>query len=157
MIALLNETLLWWHWIILGLVLLLLELGTGTFVLLAFALAAILVGLLDYLFVYSSIQELSLWLVLSILFITVWFKWFRQKSITQSGQSNYRLNTLGTVQESIQIHSRGKVKFDTPVLGNTVWHATATVDIPKDTRVQIVQINGQLIEVTPFTNDSKEI
>jgi membrane protein implicated in regulation of membrane protease activity len=53
--------------------------------------------------------------------------------------------------EDIQPHSRGKVKFDTPVLGNTHWHATSKIDIDKGTRVKIVQINGQLIEVEPIT------
>ena len=60
------------------------------------------------------------------------------------------LDTLGTVQEDIQPHSRGKVKFDTPVLGNTLWHATSKVDIDVNTRVKIVQVNGQLIEVEPI-------
>ncbi len=84
--------------------------------------------------------------------IAAWFKWFRQNPVTESGQSNYRLDTLGTVIEDIQPHSRGKVTFDTPVLGNTSWHATSKIDIDKNTRVKIVQINGQLIEVEPLHN-----
>ena len=150
MIEFLNEIVLWWHWIILGVVLLILEMSMGTFFMLGLGVAAILVGIIDTLFNTSFTLELSIWMVLSILAIAAWFKWFREPPLTDSGQSNYRLDTLGIVMEDIQPHSRGKVTFDSPVLGNTSWHATAKVDINKHTRVQIVQINGQLIEVEPL-------
>jgi membrane protein implicated in regulation of membrane protease activity len=146
----LNETVLWWHWIVLGITLLILEMSLGTFFILGLGVAAIAVGIIDVFIQTTFTTELSIWMVLSVLAITAWFKWFRQNPITESGQSNYRLDTLGTVIEDIQPHSRGKVTFDTPVLGNTSWHATSKIDIDKNTRVRIVQINGQLIEVEPL-------
>ena len=150
MIALLNETVLWWHWIIFGITLLIIEMSIGTFFMLGLGIAAILVGILDTMMILSFTMELTIWMILSILAIIAWFKWFREVPITDSGQSNYRLDTLGIVIEDIQPHSRGKVTFDTPVLGNTSWHATSKVDIDKNTRVQIVEINGQLIQVEPL-------
>ncbi|HIP28485.1 MAG TPA: NfeD family protein [Sulfurovum sp.] len=150
MIEVLNETILWWHWIAFGIILLTLEMSTGTFFMLGLGVAAIIVGIIDV-FVHTSFTvELVIWIVFSLLAIAAWFKWFKENPITDSGQSNYRLDTLGIVMEDIQPHSRGKVTFDTPVLGNSSWHATAKVDIDKNTRVQIVQINGQLIEVKPL-------
>ena len=149
MITLLNETVLWWHWIVFGIILLILEMSTGTFFMLGLGVAAIVVGIIDATVSTSFTLELVIWIILSLLAIAGWFKWFREPPLTDSGQSNYRLDTLGIVMEDIQPHSRGKVTFDTPVLGNTSWHATAKVDIDKDTRVQIVQVNGQLIEVKP--------
>ena len=131
-------------------ILLILEMNTGTFFMLGLGVAAIIVGIIDTFIDISFTLELSIWMLLSILAIAAWFKWFREPPITESGQSNYRLDTLGIVMEDIQPHSRGKVTFDTPVLGNTSWHAISKVDIDKDTRVQIVQINGQLIEVEPI-------
>ena len=152
MIEILNETVLWWHWIVFGIVLLILEMSTGTFFMLGLGVAAIVVGIIDATLGTSFTLELVIWIVLSLLAIAAWFKWFKEEPLSDSGQSNYRLDTLGIVRENIQPHSRGKVTFDTPVLGNTSWHATAKVDIDKDTRVQIVQVNGQLIEVKPYTN-----
>jgi membrane protein implicated in regulation of membrane protease activity len=149
MIAFLNESMLWWHWIILGIVLLIIEMNIGTFFILGLGVAAILVGIMDMIFGTSFNTELLVWMILSLLSIAAWFKWFREPHQTDSGQSNYRLDTLGTVKEDIKPHSRGEVIFDSPVLGNTAWHATAKVDIAKDTRVKIVQINGQLIQVEP--------
>ena len=150
MITLLNETVLWWHWIVLGVLLLIIEMSVGTFFMLGLGVAAMIVGIIDLQMDTTFTVELSLWILLSLLAIAAWFKWFKVDPITESGQSNYRLDTLGVVMEDIQPHSRGKVTFDTPVLGNTSWHATAKVDIDKDTRVQIVQVNGQLIEVKPI-------
>jgi len=152
LIEFLNETVLWWHWIVLGIALLILDMSLNTFFILGLGVAAIAVGIIDLFLQTTFTAELSIWMILSILVIAAWFKWFRQNPVTESGQSNYRLDTLGTVIENIQPHSRGKVTFDTPVLGNTSWHATSKIDIDKNTRVKIVQINGQLIEVEPLHN-----
>lgn len=153
MIEFLNETVLWWHWIVFGIALLIWDMSMGTFFILGLGIAAIIVGILDIFLDTSFTLELTIWMILSILVITAWFKWFREEPVTESGQSNYRLDTLGVVMEDIQPHSRGKVTFDTPVLGNTSWHAISKVDIAKGTRVKIVQISGQLIEVAPITQN----
>ncbi len=153
LIEFLNETVLWWHWIVLGIALLIWDMTLGTFFILGLGIAAIIVGLLDIFLETSFTAELTIWMILSILVIAAWFKWFREQPVTESGQSNYRLDTLGVVMEDIQPHSRGKVTFDTPVLGNTSWHAISKVDLNKGTRVKIVQINGQLIEVEPLTKN----
>ena len=150
MIEFLNETILWWHWIVFGIALLIWDMSMGTFFILGLGVAAIIVGLIDIFVDTSFTVELTIWMILSILAIASWFKWFREEPVTESGQSNYRLDTLGVVMEDIQPHSRGKVTFDTPVLGNSSWHAISKVDIEKGTRVKIVQINGQLIEVEPI-------
>ena len=150
MIEFLNESILWWHWIVFGIMLLIVDMTLATFFILGLGAAAVIVGVVDLLVMTTFTQELSIWMVLAILIIAGWFKWFRQKPLTQSGQSNYRLDTLGTVTEAIEPHSRGKVTFDTPVLGNTTWHATSKIALDANTRVQIVQINGQLIEVEPL-------
>jgi membrane protein implicated in regulation of membrane protease activity len=150
LIEFLNETVSWWHWIVFGIVLLIWDMSMGTFFVLGLGVAAIIVGIIDAFIGTSFTVELTIWMILSILAIAAWFKWFRENPVTDSGQSNYRLDTLGIVMEDIQPHSRGKVTFDTPVLGNTSWHAISKVDINKGTRVKIVQINGQLIEVEPL-------
>ena len=154
LIEFLNETILWWHWIVLGIALLIWDMSMGTFFILGLGIAAIVVGILDIFLHLSFTVELAIWMILSILAIAAWFKWFREEPVTESGQSNYRLDTLGVVMEDIQPHSRGKVTFDTPVLGNTSWHAISKVNIDKGTRVEIVQINGQLIEVKPLTSEN---
>ena len=152
MITLLNETILRWHWIIIGMLLLIAEISTGTFILLGLGISAMIVGLIDYNFTLTFTRELTAWIILSIIMTAVWFKFFKVSPTTDSGQSNYRLDTFGIVTKEIQPHSRGKVIFDSPVLGNTSWPATSSSIIHKDTRVRIVQINGQLIEVEAISS-----
>jgi hypothetical protein len=142
-----NETVLWWHWIVAGLGLLILEINTGTFVVLGLGLAAIAVGLIDLATDISFTSEVLLWTGLSVLSLIVWKKWIKTEEVSDSGQSNYNLKTLGTVIETIEPHQRGKVTFDTPVLGNSIWTATAKTKLEKESRVTIVEVHGQLIEV----------
>jgi len=152
LIGLLNETVLWWHWIVFGIILLIIEISTGTFFILGLGIAAILVGIFDVFFQTSFTLELSIWMILSVLTIMSWLKWFKEPTVSETGQSNYNLNTLGTVIHEIKPHKRGKVTFDTPILGNTTWTATSNTNIAKNTRVKIVEVHGQLIEVTPIKN-----
>ena len=147
MVEFLNETILWWHWIIFGLVLLIIEMNIGTFVMLGLGIAGIVVGLVDVSLGLSFSSQLLLWIIFSTLFIVAWFKWLRQNSSHQAGQSDYGLDILGTVSEDVELHKRGKVIFDAPVLGNRTWSVTSKHKIAKDQRVKIVQVNGQLIEV----------
>jgi membrane protein implicated in regulation of membrane protease activity len=147
LIEILNQTILWWHWIAIGFILLIIEMNTGTFVMLGLALSAIVVGLIDISIHTNFTTEIIIWTVLSVLSLWAWRKWAKVEDVSNSGQSNYNLDTMGTVTKSITPHNRGKVTFDTPVLGTTTWTATATQNITKDTRVQIVAIHGQLIEV----------
>jgi membrane protein implicated in regulation of membrane protease activity len=77
----------------------------------------------------------------------MWFKYLKNTQTEDSGQSNYTLDTLGVVTKEISHNGRGEVKFDAPVLGNTLWFATSKEDINTGSRVSIVEVKGQLIEV----------
>ena len=147
MLEFLTINLLWWHWVVFGIFLITLELFTGTFILLGLGLASMIVGVLDNLFQTSLAIELSLWILLSILSLILWVKYLKDPSVEKSGQSNYSLETLGTIKKSIEVNGRGSVHFDTPVLGNTLWTATAKERLEINTRVKIIKIKGQLIEV----------
>jgi len=147
MLELLSTELLWWHWIAFGLILVTLEIFTGTFMLLGLGVAAMLVGAIDHLFNLSIEMELLWWIVLSLFSLFLWFKYLRTPETEASGQSNYTLETLGTVTKAIEPNGRGEVKFDTPVLGNTTWFATSKEALAEGSRVAIVEVKGQLIEV----------
>ncbi len=147
MIELLTQNLLWWHWVVLGLALLTIEMFTATFMMLGVGLSAIIVGVIDVIYPISLETEIILWIILSLLSIAIWFKYMQDRTKENSGQSNYSLETLGMVEEKIIINGKGIVRFDTPVLGNTTWTATAKENLDKDTRIRIVMVKGQLIEV----------
>jgi len=147
MIEYLSTNLLWWHWIAFGIALLTLEIFSGTFMMLGLGVAAIIVGAIDVLFPLSVEMELMLWILLSILALALWFKYMKDNRVESTGQSNYALDTEGVVVKTISHNGRGEVKFDKPVLGNTTWFATSKEDINEGSRVSIVEVKGQLIEV----------
>ncbi len=147
MLAMLNESILWWHWVVAGLLLLILEINTGTFILLGLGVAAVSVGLLDYIYPITFTYEVLIWTALSAGYLMAWKKWMAQQNVSDTGQSNYNLDMLGTVTQAIEPHKKGKVHFDVPVLGQTEWIAIADQPIEKGERVKIVEIIGQLIKV----------
>ena len=147
MLEFLSSNLLWWHWIVLGIILLTMEMFTGTFILLGLGLSGIIVGSIDIIYPLSLNIKLTMWIVLSLLSFILWFKYMKDNSIEHSGQSNYSLETLGVVEENIPVNGRGKVRFDSPVLGTTLWTATSKETLEPNTRVEIKEIKGQLIEV----------
>ena len=150
MVEFFTQYITWWHWIALGILFIILEMATGTFVVLGFGIAAILVGLLDLMTGMNFLVEVGVWILLSIVIITISFKYFKtQPTVSNTGQSNFGFDTLGTVTQAIAAHKRGKVRFDTPVLGNSTWSATSDLELKVDTRVIIQEVQGQLISVIP--------
>jgi len=147
MLEFLTQNLLWWHWIIFGISLIVIEMFVGTFFILGLGISAIIVGFTDNLHPIIIEIEIILWIALSLISIFIWFRYLRDEKEESSGQSNYSLKTKGTVEEPIEAYGRGKVKFDKPVLGNTIWFATSQNGISVTSRVKIIEIKGQLIEV----------
>ncbi len=147
MIDFLIGNMLWWHWIIFGIILVVSEIMVPLFVIIWFGLAAIIVGFIDLLFDTPFTLEIAIWTILSVILLFLWFRYFKEKSISKSGQSDFRLKTKGIVIEKIPHGERGKVRFEAPVLGSSEWHATSEENLEVDTIVHIVEVNGQLIKV----------
>ncbi len=141
------QNLEWWHWIAFGLVLAVSEIVVPLFVVIWFGLGAIVVGFIKYIFDTTLLTNLAVWITLSVVMLTIWFKFFRDKKIDKSGQANYRLDTRGIVTKAIKHGYKGKVHFDTPVLGSSDWHATSSEDIEVGKKVKIIEVSGQLIKV----------
>ena len=153
MIEFLTQNILWWHWVILGFILIMLEINTGTFLLLGLGVASLIVGILTIFLELSFNTELLLWILLCVVFIVSWKMFVKDKNDSKSGQSDDNLDTLGKVEEEILSHQRGKVRFNTPVLGSTFWSATADTKIEKGSTVRIITVRGQLIEVEKITKN----
>lgn len=147
MIEFLSSNLIWWHWIVLGLILVVSEIFAPLFIVLWFGLAAIIVGLVDFTFATTFMTELFLWIILSVLFLTLWFMFFKEKTVSKSGQSDFTLGTNGIVTQDIKSHDKGKVRFDAPVLGSSEWFAIADEEIEVGTPIHIVDVKGQLLKV----------
>ncbi len=148
MIEFLIHDLLWWHWIIFGIILIVSEIIVPHFVVIWFGMSALVVGIVDKILHTSFSTELALWTLLSVALLVIWLKFFKTKPLTESGQADYRFDTRGIVISPIKTGKKGKVRFDAPVLGSSEWHAISDEALENGTPVRIQDVNGQLIKVT---------
>ena len=147
---------LWWHWIVLGIILVILEIFIPLFIIIWFGIAGIIVGIVDYIFNTSLSIELLLWIVLSVVFNIGWFKFYTQKNLYSKNAIDDKFNVYGTVIKKISKGEIGKVKFDKPVLGDIIWHAISDEEINVNERVKIVDIKGELMVVERIKEDFNE-
>ncbi len=146
---------LWWHWVAFGVILVVLEIIVPQFVVIWFGLSAIVVGVIDKFAHPSFTLLLAIWIVLSLVMLSIWLKFFKPKSITDSGMPEHGLHTKGVVKERITPTQRGKVIFETPVLGSSEWSATSDEVIEVGEEVSIKSVHGQLINVKKLKRRKK--
>ena len=142
--------LLWWHWMVLGIVLVLLELAVPAFFLVWFGVGALVVG-----FAVLAAPGLSfawqvlVWIACSVLFIWLWFKVFRPGfHKTRAGMSKGALiGEVGLVIRDIRPFEKGQVRFQKPVLGDEVWDSLADDEIKAGERVKVLDVEGNILKV----------
>lgn len=146
----------WWHWMVLGLALGLLELAVPSFFMIWFGLGALLVGvaMLAAPGMAFSIQVL-LWTVASILMTVLWFRVFRRDDgKTRSGQADEVLGEVGVLVRAVGplgvTSARGEVRFQKPVMGSDVWPCLADEAIATGERVRVLAVDGQLLKVGKY-------
>jgi len=149
MLESLSQILQWWHWIILGIVFFITEMMTFTLIFIGFGISSILVGIIDLFFHININLQLFIWGVLSILSITIWYRFFKIKTVSNSGQSDSMIDMKAIVIEDINPLERGKVKFNIPLLGEREWEAISQDEksIKSGAIVNIVKIKGQILLV----------
>lgn len=141
---------LWWHWIVLGIVLMLLELAVPAFFLLWFGLGAVVVGVSVLAFPGLSFAwHIIIWTASSVLLIWLWFKVFRPSiHKTRIGLSKGTvLGEIGLVARDIRPYQKGQVRFQKPVLGDDVWEAISEDEIKAGERVKVLEVEGNILKV----------
>jgi inner membrane protein len=141
---------LWWHWFVLGIVLMLLELAVPAFFLVWFGLGALIVGALVA--VYSSapfaLQVLA-WTGFSLFFVWLWFKVFKPNIYkSRAGMARGTLiGEVGLVTRDIRPYEKGQVRFQKPILGDEVWESVADEEIRVGQRVRVLEVEGNTLKV----------
>jgi len=54
------------------------------------------VGVVDLLLETAFTTEMLLWILLSVIALLAWKKWFREETVSTIGQSKHSFDTLGT-------------------------------------------------------------
>ena len=146
-----NIELLYWHWIVLGIALMLGEIFIGSFFIFWFGAAAVLVGLLLVLAPsLGAITQLLLWGVLSTGFALVWFKYLKplSKDRTKAGLSREALiGEIGQVLSPQNGESKGMLRFPAPILGNDEWLIISQDSLQIGDRVSVIDLSGNSLIV----------
>ena len=143
--------LLYWHWIVFGISLMLLEIFLGSFFILWFGAAAIVVGLLMVpLPAMSVIAQVLIWAISSTAFAFAWFKLIKPLNTdkTKAGLSKEAL--LGEIGQVLRVpngEQRGKVRFPAPVLGSDEWLIISQEDLDIGDRVSVIELSGNALIV----------
>jgi membrane protein implicated in regulation of membrane protease activity len=142
--------LLWWHWMVLGIVLVLLELAVPSFFLVWFGVGAVIVGIAIVAFpALSFAWQILLWMVCSVVFVVLWFKIFRPGvHKTRAGMAKgAAIGEIGLVTREIRPHEKGEVRFQKPLLGDDVWESIADEEIKAGERVRVLDVEGNILKV----------
>lgn len=143
--------LLYWYWLVFGMLLVMVEIALPSFTALWFGLGALLVGVI-LLIVPSmaTVWQVFIWTVSSAFFTLVWFKWLKPKSIDQTKAG---LSREAIVGESGQVISephegkRGILRFTLPILGSEEWSFICSQPVMVGDRVTVVDISGNTLVV----------
>ena len=140
-----------WHWIVLGLALVVSEIFLATFFILWFGAAAVIVGALLFIVPdLSTSWQVFLWTIISTLLALGWFKFLRPLSIdrTKAGLSKEAIvGEIGQVIVVPMAKKRGKLRFPAPVLGADEWLIISQDEVVIGDRVSVVDISGNALIV----------
>ena len=142
--------LVWWHWVVLGIALVLLELAVPTFFLVWFGAGAIVVGAVLALYPQLSFAwQVLLWIACAVAFIGLWFKVFKPNlHKTRIGMSKGTvIGEIGLVTREIRPYEKGAVRFQKPLLGDDVWESIADEEIKVGERVKVLDVEGNWLKV----------
>jgi membrane protein implicated in regulation of membrane protease activity len=142
--------LLWWHWLVIGLLLVLAELATpGGFFVMFFGVAALIVGALSGLGVGGPMWvQLLMFSVISIVSLLL-FRTRLLKSMQvdpQAPEVDSLVGEIGELEGAIAPGQIGKIE-----VRGAAWsarNATAS-ELPRGTRCRVVRVKGLMLEVEP--------
>ncbi len=145
-------TLLYWHWIVLGLLLITMELFAPLFIMLWMGVAAVVVGVILAVSGIDFSTQLVIWAVLSLLFLLLWHKFVSPRILdrTTAGLSREAIvGQVGMVTFFNQDESRGNLKFPAPIVGNDEWEFIYDGKLDHGDKVKVVDISGNSLIIKP--------
>lgn len=138
----------WWHWVALGLALIVAEMFSAGFYLLWFGLGAVVTGLLVALLPLGFGVQVLLWTLASVAMVAAWLKYFRNPDRTRAGQAKEgAVGVVGLVTRAVDDLGRGEILFQRPVLGADRWPVVADAPIAAGARARVVDVLGQTLKV----------
>lgn len=141
----------YWHWLVLGIALVVFEIFLPSFTVFWFGLGAIIVGIALWLLPDMAVAvQLAIWIVASCGFAFFWFKVLKPKMIDKTTAGIARESAIGEAGQVIKVpiaDGRGTVRFTTPVLGSDEWEFICEQGVAVGDRVFIKEFSGNTLIV----------
>ena len=145
-------TLLWWHWLAFGLVLIGMELVLPSFTIVWFGLGACLVGLILLAAPGTPVSvQLLVWASASAACTWFWFRYFKPKMAdrTKAGMSREAIvGETGMILRGVASSlERGRIRFAVPVLGAEEWDFISDDPLRAGDYARVTGIEGHVLTV----------
>jgi membrane protein implicated in regulation of membrane protease activity len=139
--------LLYWHWIVFGIALVLFELMIPSFTALWFGLGAILVGFLLTIWADLSLTfQISCWALVSAGLTLMWFKVLRPPHKISGEVALHEVEgEVGLVIAKPFEDRPGKVRFSTPLKGHDEWDFKCDEALDTGDQIQVIDIADNIL------------
>lgn len=146
---------LYWHWLVFGMILILLELAVPSFTIFWFGLGGLIVGFLLLLVPGIDLTwQILLWLIASTMFVIFWFRVLKPHMADRTKSGMSREAVLGETAIVIRVPEgarRGEIRFSVPMLGSDTWPFICTDKVAVGDRVTVQEIAGNTLLVKNIT------
>lgn len=147
-------TILYWHWIVLGLLLMAAELAVPSFTIFWFGLGAFPVALLLYFVPHVQFGiQIAVWTAASVVFTIAWFRYFKPRMAehrTLAGMSREAIvGQVATVIAAPLESGRGTLRFAVPIVGRQEWaFYCSDPGVRAGERVVVTDVSGNTLVVS---------
>lgn len=139
-----------WAWGILGLILIAIEMTSGTFYILWFGISALCMSVALFLFPdMPAVMQFFMFAALSLSSLAIWkLNYKKSGPDLRVGQSSGdEVGRVGTIIEPVSARQNGKIRFAQGVMGSREWTAIANEDIEAGADAVIVGVEGNAMRV----------
>jgi membrane protein implicated in regulation of membrane protease activity len=140
-----------WHWIVLGICLMVAEIFLPSFTILWFGLGSLLVAVALLLWPALPLYaQLALWGGATVALTIAWFRYFKPRMLdrTKAGLSREAaVGQVGMVIRAGHEEQRGVVRFSVPLLGQEEWPYLSRGDLAAGDRCRVMDVLGNALLV----------
>ena len=140
-----------WIWGALGLILLTMEMATGTFYVLWFGVAALCVSVATWIFPeLSHALQFTIFAVLSLGSLAIWRRYYKKTEIHyRVGQAQgEEIGRIGTVIKATSATHSGTIRFAQGLMGSREWVALSDAPIEAGSNATVVAVEGNTLRIT---------
>ena len=139
-----------WAWGVIGLVLLAVEMATGTFYILWFGISALSVAIAMWMFPeIPRAMQFAMFAALSISSLAIWkLNYKKHETHSRVGQAQgEEIGRVGTVIEACGPSQNGKIRFTQGLMGSREWAAISDDVIEASSDATVVAVEGNELRV----------